>query len=102
KQQFSQRMKKMLLLLALFLSIGLQQTAMAQATTAVTGQVLDDQGEGIPGVSVQIKGTNSGASTDVDGNFSLQLPEGRDVLIIKSSGFETKEVKVSNAGQALV
>lgn len=94
-------MKKMLLLLALFLSIGLQQTAMAQATSTVTGQVLDDLGEGIPGVSVQVKGTHTGAITDVDGNFSLQLPEGHDVLVIKSSGFESQEVKVSNPGQAL-
>lgn len=91
----------MLLLLALFLSIGLQQTALAQAISTVTGQVLDDLGEGIPGVSVQVKGTHTGAITDVDGNFSLQLPEGHDVLVIKSSGFESQEVKVSNTGQAL-
>lgn len=92
----------MLLLLALFLSIGIQQSAMAQTNVTVTGKVLDDQGEGIPGVSVQIKGTNSGAITDVDGNFLLKLPEGHDVLVIKSSGFETQQVKVSNPGQALV
>lgn len=95
-------MKKMLLLLALFLSIGLQQSAMAQNETTVTGRVLDNQGEGIPGVSVQIKGTHSGANTDVDGNFMIKLPEGQNVLIIKSSGFEPQEVKVTNPGQPLV
>jgi len=89
-------------LLALFLSIGLQQTAMAQNETTVTGRVLDNEGKGLPNVSVQIKGTHSGAMTDDDGNFMVKLPENHNVLLIQSSGFDPQEIKVTNPGQPLL
>ena len=90
----------MLLLLALFLSIGMQ-AAMAQART-VSGKVLDDKGEGVPGASVGVKGTQGGTISDIDGNFQLNLPEGHDVLVISALGFAEKEVKVTDPSQSLV
>jgi hypothetical protein len=41
------------------------------ADTKVTGKVTDAKGEPIPGVAVRVKGTNKGANTDVNGNFSF-------------------------------
>src|SRR5689334_4962488 len=41
----------------------------------VTGQVKDDKGEGLPGVSVLLKGTTTGTATDAQGKYSLRVPD---------------------------
>lgn len=61
----------------------------------VTGTVKDDKGEPLPGVSVKIKGTNSGTSTDVNGVFRLNLPTGNETLIFSFIGFKVREVAVA-------
>ena len=60
----------------------------------VTGRVVDDTNEPIPGVTVLVKGTQQGTITNANGNFSIDLPEESDVLAFSSVGFETKEVEV--------
>ena len=60
----------------------------------VTGKVLDTAGEPIVGVTVAQKGTTIGVSTDVQGNFSIELP--RDaVIVISYLGFTAQEVAVT-------
>ena len=66
----------------MLLSVGL--------SAQVTGNVSEGENP-LPGASVVIKGTTSGASTDFDGNFSIDAQEG-DVLIVSYVGFETQEV----------
>ncbi|MEO9476572.1 MAG: TonB-dependent receptor [Cyclobacteriaceae bacterium] len=61
---------------------------------AVTGTV-NGEGETLPGVTVQIKGTSSGTVTDLDGNFQLNAGP-NDVLIVSFLGFLTQEVTVGN------
>ncbi|MEJ7692190.1 carboxypeptidase-like regulatory domain-containing protein, partial [Daejeonella sp.] len=61
----------------------------------VRGQVKDARGETLPGVSVKVKGTTAGASTDMDGRFSLNVDENA-VLVFTYIGYVTKEVSVSN------
>ena len=61
------------------------------SANAVSGKVTDDVGEGLPGVNVVIKGTTTGTTTDIDGNYQLQLNDG-DVLVFSFVGFETQEV----------
>ncbi|MDP5139546.1 MAG: carboxypeptidase-like regulatory domain-containing protein, partial [Spirosomaceae bacterium] len=39
----------------------------------VTGKIIDETGEGLPGVSVLEKGTSNGTATDIDGNYSLSV-----------------------------
>lgn len=68
-------------------------TTMAQRT--VTGKVTDDEGEGIPGATVQIKGTTTGVVTNVDGTYSLSVSND-DVLQISFIGFITQEISVGN------
>ncbi|PWG79709.1 SusC/RagA family TonB-linked outer membrane protein [Pararcticibacter amylolyticus] len=58
----------------------------------VTGTVTDTKGEPLPGVSIKIKGTNSGTSTDVNGVFRLNLPTGNEVLVVTYLGFKSQEV----------
>ncbi|GAA0523167.1 SusC/RagA family TonB-linked outer membrane protein [Chitinophaga japonensis] len=58
----------------------------------VTGKVTGSDGAPIPFATIQIKGTNSGTTTDQDGNFKLNVTGNDDVLIVRSVGFGTKEV----------
>lgn len=61
---------------------------------AITGQVIDEKGEGIIGATVQIKGTSDGTITDIDGNFSLNGKIG-NTLVISYVGYSTQELKIS-------
>lgn len=62
----------------------------------VSGTITDEEGEALPGVSIVIKGTLQGTVTDLDGNFSLEVPSEESVLVISSVGFESQEVVVGN------
>ena len=62
--------------------------------TIVSGTVLDKQQEPLPGVSVIIKGTKSGTSTDVDGKYSIRVASGDAVLVFSSIGFDAQEAVV--------
>ncbi|MET2986332.1 SusC/RagA family TonB-linked outer membrane protein [Aureibaculum conchae] len=64
------------------------------AQRTVTGTVNDASGP-LPGASVIIKGTTTGTTTDFDGNFSVDVPEGNATLVISFLGYVTKEVAVS-------
>ncbi|WP_052306292.1 TonB-dependent receptor [Anaerophaga thermohalophila] len=66
-----------------------------QAKT-VRGTVTDKSGEPIPGVTVTVKGTTRGTITDVDGNFSLSVPEDADVLVFSFVGMRTQEVSIGD------
>ncbi len=81
-------MKKLILLANLLLIVS---TTFAQ----INGKVLDENREPIPGVNITIKETTQGTITDLNGSFKINATQG-DVLIIKSIGFLTKELKVSN------
>ena len=61
----------------------------------VSGLVKDDNGEPLPGVSVQIKGTTKGGITDLDGKYSVNASEG-ETLVFSFVGFTTKETLVGS------
>jgi hypothetical protein len=63
--------------------------AMAQ----IQGTIVDNNGNPISGVTVQVKGTKRGATTDAGGRFSIEAARG-ETLVISIIGFQTKEVKV--------
>ncbi len=67
--------------------------ARAQQKT-VSGKVTDSEGKGIPGISVVVKGTRTGASTSNDGTFSLESPSNA-TLVVSGIGYATKEISVS-------
>ena len=63
-----------------------------QIGNQVTGQVIDsDNGDPIPGANVIVKGTTIGTTTDIEGNFSLDVPSGRNVLVFTFVGYVTQE-----------
>lgn len=67
----------------------------SSARVNITGTVKDSKGEVLPGVTVKIKGTNTGTSTDINGVFRLNLPKGNETLVFTYIGFQTKEVVAS-------
>lgn len=92
-------MKKLLLMLAVFLWSGLQ-IAMAQSRP-VRGQVLDEKGEGVPGASIQVKGSTTGTITDLDGNFSIDVPDDKETLVINAVGYASQEVRAGDGDNAV-
>ena len=67
----------------------------AQGKT-VTGTVVDGTGEPLIGVSVQVKGTSTGAITDLDGKFSIPNVSAGSTLVVSYIGYSTQEIKVGN------
>jgi TonB-dependent starch-binding outer membrane protein SusC len=61
----------------------------------VTGQVTEN-GQGIPGASVVVRGTTIGTVTDFDGNYSIAVPSAEAILVYSFIGMETQEIVVGN------
>jgi TonB-linked SusC/RagA family outer membrane protein len=79
-----------------FVLMGIQM--LAQDRT-VTGRVTaSDDGSGIPGASISIKGTSKGTSSDADGNYKITV-SGSSVLTFSSVGFNSQDVSVGNKSQ---
>ena len=66
----------------------------------VTGKVTDENGESLPGVTVMVKGTTTGTITNLDGNYTLTLPDDAQVLVFSFIGMKTMEVEI--AGQTII
>lgn len=88
-------MKKSLLLMMMMLYL----CGAAYAQQAVRGRVTSKgDGDGLPGVAIQVKGTGTGTVTDIDGNYSLQIPSEGATLLFSFIGYVTQEVPVNNRG----
>ena len=83
---------KRILLLSMVFSFVFALSSFAQRT--VSGNVTDDTGEGLPGVNVVIKGTTTGVTSDLDGNYQISVPDDNTVLVYSSVGMATQEVSV--------
>ncbi|WP_439556538.1 SusC/RagA family TonB-linked outer membrane protein [Dyadobacter sp.] len=70
-------------------------SAFAQERT-ITGKILDEKDQGLPGASVTIRGTTKGANADVDGNFTLAGVKDSDVIVISSIGYVRQEITVGS------
>ncbi len=84
-------MGMLLALLALMVAV----PVMAQERS-VTGKVIDENKEPIPGATVLIKGTNRGSATNVDGEFTVTMEGDENVIEVSFIGYDKKEVKVDN------
>ena len=70
-----------------------------QQGRTVTGKIIDDTGEPLIGVSVLVKGTTVGTITDFDGNYSLEVPSGKHILVISYIGYKTQDITVGKSNQ---
>jgi TonB-linked SusC/RagA family outer membrane protein len=68
----------------------------AIAQTAVTGKVQDSSGEPLTGVSVSVAGSKTGTVTDIDGMYSLNVPDAESVLKFSYIGYIIQDIKVGN------
>ncbi len=83
----------LLTVFSMFLFAGID--ARAQNTT-VTGTVTSaDNGEPLPGVTVLVQGTNRGTTTNAEGEYSLAVPSGNNVLVFSFVGFQSQEVQIN-------
>jgi len=85
-------MRKLSLLLVLMLLTVMQVLAQRTITGKVTSM---DDGNGIPGVSVIIKGTTQGVLTDIDGKYSLNVPKEGKVLVFTFVGMKKQELEIT-------
>src|SRR5687767_1194020 len=80
----------------IFLFVCITTALYATAQTAkITGQVKDQNGQGLAGASVQIEGTNIGTVTDNNGFYSLNTNPGKHTLIVSYVGFATQRIEVN-------
>lgn len=71
-------------------------TVGVQSSSFVQGRVVSSEdGSGLPGVNVVVKGTTVGTVTDSDGNYSLSLPANSSVLVFSFIGMQTQEVAIA-------
>lgn len=87
------------LLLSLILQCSLISTALPYQTASVTvsGTVTSrGDGQSLPGVTVVVKGTNTGSVSDLDGKYTIEVPNATDVLVFSSIGYLAQEVPVNN------
>ena len=61
----------------------------------ISGKLTDENGDGLPGVNILVKGTNIGTVTDLDGNYSLNVPDDATILIFSFVGYLTEEVDIT-------
>lgn len=62
----------------------------------IKGKITDQHGAVIPGVSILIKGTKKGTTTDDNGNFSLRTDDDNSTLIISYTGYKTQEIRLNH------
>ena len=63
----------------------------------LTGKVTSPTGEGLPGVTIVLKGTNQGATSNADGSFSISVPDAPGTLVFSFIGFKTLEQPFTSA-----
>jgi TonB-linked SusC/RagA family outer membrane protein len=78
-------------ILFLFMGVGF-----VAAQNRITGTVVDNTGEPVVSVAVVVKGTTVGTTTDLDGKFSINVPEGKNTLVFKLIGMLTTEARANN------
>ena len=85
-------MKKVLMLFAFFSMLSMQMIAQRTVTGTVTSA---EDGQGLPGVSVAVKGTSLGTVTDINGKYSIDVPAEAKTLIFSFMGYKTQEIAIS-------
>jgi TonB-linked SusC/RagA family outer membrane protein len=74
-----------------------EQTAVEVQKLEVRGTVTDEKGEALPGVSIVLKGTQQGTTTNSEGNFNLEILDDKRVLVFSYVGYISQEVYVGSS-----
>jgi TonB-linked SusC/RagA family outer membrane protein len=76
------------------------KTGIGNEKITITGTVTSKDGESLPGVNIVVQGTNTGAITDFDGKFTINVPDNNSILVFSFIGFKTVSIPVN--GQKVV
>ncbi len=88
---------KQKILRLLMIPVLLLMVSMAYAQTTVTGTVTDPDGLSLPGASISVKGTTIAQMSDIDGNFTIEVPESAEqILVFSYIGTKTQELPVAS------
>ena len=60
----------------------------------VKGKVIDENGQSLPGASVKVKGTSAGTVTDINGEFSIDIPD-NGILVVSYIGYQSQEIAIN-------
>ncbi len=68
----------------------------SQSTQTIRGKITDTSNNGLPGVSIKVNGTSAGTISDLEGNYTLSLPQDAKSLIFTYIGMQTQEIRIEN------
>ena len=83
-------------ILATMLGLLIVISQLQAQTRTITGRVTDDKGNALPNASVRVKGSTTGVSSDLQGNFSISIAPNATTLIVSSVGFTETEIDINN------
>jgi TonB-linked SusC/RagA family outer membrane protein len=92
-------MKKLFLLISLFVLAGATLLAQTRVITGTISSAVEGEGP-IPGVTIQVKGTTIGTTTDLNGKYTLEVPQNATTLIFSYIGMKKQEVEI--AGRSVI
>lgn len=72
------------------------QTTGTSLVASVKGKVTDENGEGLPGVTILVKGKSIGTTTDLNGAYTIDVPSSTDILMFSFVGYTTREIQVGS------
>jgi Ca-activated chloride channel family protein len=90
-------MKKIVMLLSMILL-----AVSGNSTITVTGTVMDSNQDPLPGATILIKGTTTGTLSDINGEFSITVPDAQAILVVSYVGFESQEVKIKGSDPLVI
>lgn len=96
---FSKPMLSVTTAIAFVLASMISVASFAQ-TVSVKGKVTDGDNFGLPGVTVQVKGTSNGVATDLDGNYTINDVPSNGTLLFSFVGMNSQEIAVG--GQSVI
>ncbi|CAH1002225.1 Vitamin B12 transporter BtuB [Neolewinella maritima] len=84
--------------ISLFLLLCVASLSLSAQRT-LTGTVSDDTGEPLPGAYITVKGSSLGTTTDIDGTYSISVPQAANTIVFSFLGFGTVEVQIGESDQ---
>ena len=72
------------------------QAVEAVVAFSVSGRVVDESGQALPGVNILEKNTTNGTTTDADGSYQINVADGNATLVFSFIGYTTQETQVNN------
>ncbi|MGE4287064.1 MAG: mucoidy inhibitor MuiA family protein [Salinivirgaceae bacterium] len=85
-----------------FLNYNTRPPSYKITSNTVSGRVLDNNHEPLPGATVMVQGTTIGAVTDIDGNYRITIPQHAEYLVYSFIGFETQTLPIQGSSMHVV